>query len=78
MTLLEMKQALSVLRAEVIALRDRVGALEAAKAPDVVMTVRPEALAAVKEFAEAKTARGLCPKCNKKPNHFFHVRTCKG
>lgn len=22
--------------------------------------------------------RGLCPKCKVKPNHFFHVKWCKG
>lgn len=28
--------------------------------------------------SSVKSKRGLCPKCNKKPNHFFHVKTCKG
>jgi hypothetical protein len=37
----------------------------------------------VKEISQPEEApvlkgRGLCPKCEVKPNHFFHVKHCKG
>lgn len=72
MTNLELKAALNVLRAEVTALRDRVGALEAKPEP-IMVTVASEP-----KPDEPKTNRGLCPKCKNKPNHFFHVKNCTG
>jgi|GEM_PF-3299054 len=72
MTLLELKNELRTLRAEVIALRDRVGALEANKKPEIPEEVR-------QFVAEAhQPAKKLCPKCGLVPAKYFHVRSCKG
>lgn len=62
MTNLELKTALTALRLELIALRNRVNALEAK--PVVAKTV-------------SETNRKMCPHCGVKPNHFFHVKTCR-
>ena len=63
MTPLELKTAFRVLREEVSALRDRVGALEARLDQTVTKT------------AEVKD-RKLCPHCGEVPAYHFHVVKC--
>jgi hypothetical protein len=70
MTPLELKTTLMALRAEVIALRDRVGVLEAARQ---VVGCKPLDVPKV----EKKSERKMCPHCGEKPNHFFHVKNCQ-
>jgi hypothetical protein len=69
-----MKQAIRALEARVKALEDAKPKVE------MVTQVMPAMYEPPKLSQEQpKTEkRGLCPKCNKAPNHFFHVRTCKG
>ena len=62
-TNLELKTMLNVLRAEVTALRDRVGALEA----------RSE----VATLQDGKITRKMCPHCGVKPAYYFHTKNCK-
>jgi hypothetical protein len=71
-TALELKQRLLALEAEVVAHRNRLGALEAREHQAV--TVAPTQEAEV----EVTKARKMCPKCGEKPNYFFHVKTCQG
>jgi hypothetical protein len=87
---IEMSRKIKVLQAEVTALRDRVGQLEAAQP-----TWKPSgssALPAIKvESSFTKTISGtvapavaaatkhkLCPKCLKAPAYYFHVKYCEG
>lgn len=85
MTPLELKTAFRVLREEVSALRDRVGALEAER---VVMrqmldcaslASKPLDVSKVEANVEQiKKTQKMCPKCGVKPAYFFHVRSCNG
>jgi hypothetical protein len=57
------------------ALEARVAALESRPKDAVMFTEK--LLRMEKDFAEA-TGRAMCPKCGVKPNHFFHVKNCRG
>ena len=81
MTLLEMTQKFK-------ALEKRVEELEAASVSREAATVAAmnEAMKQLMDAASSKPAeqnvekigKKLCPKCNKKPAYFFHVRSCSG
>jgi ribosomal protein S27AE len=71
-TPLELKTAFRVLREEVSALRDRVGALEAR--PEVTPA---QVLDAVRTAHEPVSKdRKLCPHCGEVPAYHFHVVKC--
>ena len=83
-TNLELKTMLNVLRAEVTALRDRVGALEALpdKLPALMQQVLDNAFLASKPMEVAKLSNGkierkMCPHCGVKPAYYFHTKNCK-
>jgi DNA-directed RNA polymerase subunit M/transcription elongation factor TFIIS len=78
LTNLELKHALSVLRAELIALRNRVSELEIKAAPQEKTVAKVENLVPDMPPAVAAPNRKMCPKCGEKPAYFFHVRTCAG
>jgi hypothetical protein len=69
LTPLELKQVLLALRAEVNALRDRVGALEAR--PEVTPAQVLDAVRAAHE-----PVKKMCPHCGEKPAYHFHVKSC--
>jgi transposase len=50
------------------ALEAKVAELEK-KAAEQIVTIAPEV---------EKSPRSMCPKCGVKPNHFFHVKNCRG
>ena len=53
----------------------RVKALEA-RVAELEKKLAAPPLATAVEIA--LPARSLCPKCGVKPNHFFHVKNCRG
>jgi hypothetical protein len=63
MTHLELEVAFRSLEARVKLLEEQV---EVLKAKPAVLPV------------EVKEGRSMCPKCGVKPNHYFHVKTCRG
>jgi ribosomal protein S27AE len=83
MTPLEQKQVLLALRAEVNALRDRVGALEVERIAirqmldSEALASAPMDVAKVKANVEQiKKKQKLCPHCGEQPAYFFHVKSC--
>jgi DNA repair exonuclease SbcCD ATPase subunit len=83
LTPLEQKQVLLALRAEVTALRDRVGALEAERVvfrqmvDNVFLASKPLDVAKVEANVEQiKKKQKLCPHCGEQPAYFFHVKSC--
>lgn len=66
----EVKYALRDLEARIKALEDR----PITAAVPTQITVSPVS----DSPTTAASNRKMCPKCGVKPNHFFHVKTCKG
>jgi hypothetical protein len=73
---IEMSRRIKVLQAEVTALRDRVGALEAAALPAI--KVESSFTKTISGVAAAVPKYKPCPKCGVAPGYFFHVKNCKG
>jgi hypothetical protein len=88
MTPLELKVAFRTMQAEITALRDRVGQLEAENAklvsavPEIVQMLIDSRFLASKPIDPVKVAENvkkigkLCPHCGEKPARFFHVKNC--
>ena len=76
MTPLEQKQVLLALRAEVTALRDRVGALESLTQCLHHPFFKPKSEQETEPQEQPAKKQKLCPHCGEKPAYHFHVKSC--
>lgn len=76
MTNIELKNALKALEARLVEAEKKLASHEL-RLYELENNV-PAVEEAVVSNVKNEPKRGLCPKCKVQPNHYFHVKWCKG